>query len=161
MDTTGAALAASLLSLVAFAVVGVMFWRGSWLVLLAGRAASKEADTEALRALGRRMGVVLAVGGVLMLTLAAFLGAELAQNASVAWVATMANNVAFIAFIVAVVWFFLVQRPERDGKVDKAADSPAAARARSARLDHLHMPTILFVIVLLLIVGAVGVLAAL
>src|SRR5699024_597241 len=95
--TLVAALAASLASMAAFALLAVMFRRGSWLFLLAGRAAREGADEQGVRALGKRMAVVLVVGGVLMATLAAYLGAEIARDAAVASVAAMANNAAFLA----------------------------------------------------------------
>ncbi len=80
--TLVAALAASLASMAAFALLAVMFRRGSWLFLLAGRAAREGADEQGVRALGKRMAVVLVVGSALMATLAAYLGAEIARDAA-------------------------------------------------------------------------------
>lgn len=157
MEGTVAALAASLVSLAAFAVVGAMFWRGSWLALLAGDAARSEKDAPACRKLGRRMAAVLAVCCALMATLVLFLAAGLAGASGLASAAALANNVAFFALIVAVGWFFIVQRPDRED----GADDPVASRGRAARLDHLHMRTIVFVIAVIVVVAAVGMLAAL
>ena len=158
--TLVAALAASLASMAAFALLAVMFRRGSWLFLLAGRAAREGADEQGVRALGKRMAVVLVVGSAFMATLAAYLGAEIARDAAVASVAAMANNAAFLALIASLIWFFVVQRPARPS----GGDAPAgrmAARVRAASLAHLHLATILFVIALIGVIAAVGVLAAL
>lgn len=143
------AVAATCTALVALAALAWAFRHGALLVLLTGRAEAGEGE----RALGRRMAVVLLVGCALMATLLVFQGAELARSASLARAASLANNVAFLAFIAAVVWFFIVQRPDRDEDARKA-------RPRAASLDHLHAATIVFVVCLLAVVGVVGLLAA-
>lgn len=155
-----AALVVTGVALVAFALFAFLFWRGALLYLLAGKAALEPegADADACRTLGRRMAIVLMVGCALMATLVVYLAAELTLNAPLASVASMANNVAFIALVVALIWFFVVQRPNREK--DEELSRPAA-RARAATLDHLHIGTILFVIALLAIVGLVGIVAAL
>ena len=126
--TTLAAFAAAAAALVAFALAAFMFWRGKWLFLVAGgAAAAEEAESAAgcggseagpsgaggIRKMGRRMAVVLLAACVLVATLLAFEGAKLAGNALLASAATLVNNVAFVALLVAMVWFFIVQRPDR------------------------------------------------
>ncbi|WP_101722502.1 hypothetical protein [Eggerthella timonensis] len=149
-----AAIAASGVALVAFALLATMFWRGRWLVLLAGSAAADPGRDEACRALGRHMAVVLMAAGTLMATLVVFLAGELARSAGVVSAASMANNVAFVALVVVLVWFFIVQRPD-----DEQPSSKGAAPRRSS-LDHLHAATIVFVVAVLAVVGAVGAVAA-
>lgn len=149
-----AAIAASGVALVAFALLATMFWRGRWLVLLAGSAAADPGRDEACRALGRHMAVVLMAAGTLMATLVVFLAGELARSAGVVSAASMANNVAFVALVVVLVWFFIVQRPN-----DEQHSSKGGAARRSS-LDHLHAATIAFVVSLLAVVGAVGAVAA-
>ena len=93
MDGTAiVALATAVLVLVALAVLAWMFWRGSWLFLVAGRAGENgdEETSEGRRRLARRM----------------------------------------------------------------------AARARSARLDHLPMATLVFTIAFIAVIALVGVLFA-
>ena len=149
-----AAIAASGVALVAFALLATMFWRGRWLVLLAGSAAADPGRDEACRALGRHMAVVLMAAGTLMATLVVFLAGELARSAGVVSAASMANNVAFVALVAVLVWFFIVQRPS-DGQPSSKGGAP-----RRSSLDHLHAATIAFVVALLAVVGAVGAVAA-
>ena len=78
-----------------------------------------------------------------MATLVVYLAAELTLNPTLAFVASMANNAAFIALVIVLIWFFVVQRPSHEK--DEEASRPAA-RARAVTLDHLHIGTILFVI---------------
>lgn len=154
----GAIIAAIVLAsaaLVAFALFAAMFWRGRWLVLLAGSAAADPSRDEACQALGRRMSLVLMVAGTLMGTLVVFLAGGLARSTAVVSAASMANNVAFVGLVAALIWFFVVQRP--------SSEDPAQSRAggsRRASLDHLHAATIVFVVAMLAVVGAVGVVAA-
>ncbi|OUO91473.1 hypothetical protein B5F40_03275 [Gordonibacter sp. An230] len=157
MEATVAAFAATLIVLAVFAIMGVMLWRGSWLALLVDDASCSEEDASSCRALGRRMAVVLAVCCALMATLVLFLAARLAGAHDLASIATMANNAAFLAFVVALAWFFVVQRPNRPEGVEDAV----SRRARTARLDHLHTRTIVFVVAVIVAVIAVGMLAAL
>ncbi|RDB62392.1 hypothetical protein C1878_08730 [Gordonibacter sp. 28C] len=156
------ALVTAALALVALALIALMFWRGSWLFLVAGRAAEDEAEdaAEGRRLLARRMAVVLLIGCALVATLILFEGFKLAGNASLAWAATMANNVAFVALLVGMVWFFVVQRPDRSKDDAAKEESRMAARARSARLDHLPMATLVFTIAFIAVIALVGVLFA-
>lgn len=173
--TTLAAFAAAAAALVAFALAAFMFWRGKWLFLVAGGAAAAEeaesaavgAGSEAglsgaggIRKMGRRMAVVLLAACVLVATLLAFEGAKLAGNALLASAATLVNNVAFVALLVAVVWFFIVQRPDRPKEGASSQDSPMASRAHAARLDHLPLATILFTLVVIAVIALVGILFA-
>lgn len=153
--TVIAAIAAASVSLVAFALLATMFWRGRWLVLLAGSAVADPEREEACRALGRHMAAVLMAAGTLMATLVVFLVGELARSSDVVSVASMANNVAFVAFVVVLIWFFIVQRPN-----DEHGSPKGGAAPRRSSLDHLHAATIVFVVVLLAVVGAVGAVAA-
>lgn len=168
-----AALVVAAATFVAFALVALMFWQGKWLFLVAGRAAGAEgADVgerggsaafggaDGVRKLGRRMAVVLLIACVLVATLLLFEGAKLAGNAPLASAATMANNVAFVALLVGMVWFFIVQRPDREKDESSKQESRVAARARTARLDHLPMATILFSLALIALTALVGVLFA-
>lgn len=163
MDGTAiVALATAVLVLVALAVLAWMFWRGSWLFLVAGRAGENgdEETSEGRRRLARRMAVVLLIGFALVATLLLFEGAKLAGNAPLATAATMANNVAFVALLVGMVWFFIVQRPDRSKDDAAKEESRMAARARSARLDHLPMATLVFTIAFIAVIALVGVLFA-
>ncbi|WP_231847544.1 hypothetical protein, partial [Gordonibacter pamelaeae] len=110
--------------------------------------------------MGRRMAVVLLAACVLVATLLAFEGAKLAGNALLASAATLVNNVAFVALLVAMVWFFIVQRPDRPKEGASSEDSPMASRAHAARLDHLPLATILFTLVVIAVIALVGILFA-
>lgn len=153
--TVIAAIAASGVSLVSFALLATMFWRGRWLVLLAGSAAADPERDKVCRALGRRMAAVLMAAGTLMATLVVFLAGELARSAGVVSAASMANNVAFVALVVVLIWFFIVQRPN-----DEHGSPKGGAAPRRSSLDHLHAATIVFVVAVLAVVGAVGAVAA-
>lgn len=173
-----AAFAAAAAALVAFALAAFMFWKGKWLFLVAGSAAGTEEGKDAgssadgagsesgrpdaggVRKMGRRMAVVLLVSCVLVATLLAFEGAKLAGNAPLASAATLVNNVAFVALLVAMVWFFIVQRPDRPKEGASSQDSPTASRAHAARLDHLPLATILFTLAVIAVIALVGILFA-
>lgn len=186
---TIAAFAVSAAVLVLLVAATCQFFRGAWLFLLAGRqAAAEDARPGALKA-ARRMGAVCAVACVLVASLIGYEAAYLAGAAQAAWVLAMLNNIAFVAFVVAMVWFFIVQRPSREdagakgretralkappagsdvasdaGSADKGASSAASAaerRKRVASLDHLPTATILFSIALLAAMAAIGILFAL
>lgn len=126
---------------------------------MAGRAGENgdEETSEGRKRLARRMVVVLLIGFALVATLLLFEGAKLAGNATAA---TMANNVAFVALLVGMVWFFIVQRPDRSKDDAAKEESRMAARARSARLDHLPMATLVFTIAFIAVIALVGVLFA-
>lgn len=162
MEGITVALGASIVALAALGTVALMLWRGSWLFLVAGKAAADEdaARQEACRTLGRRMAAVVLVACILMATLALFEAGKLTGSAPLATAATWANNAAFLALIVVLVWFFVVSRPER-GDQRAEGDGKRSARIRSANLDHLHIATVLFVIALLAVVALVGILATL
>lgn len=74
------------------------------------------------------MAVVLLAACVLVATLLAFEGAKLAGNALLASAATLVNNVAFVALLVAMVWFFIVQRPDRPKESASSQDPRMASR---------------------------------
>lgn len=152
-----AVVAVSSSALVAFAFVACMLWRGSWLFLLTGRAAANGEHDEACRKLGRRAAVMLFVGCALMATLVVFQIAVFSRNVPLASAFSLANNAAFIALIVVVIWFFIVQRPNEDETASRAHRS---VRPRSAGLDHLHAATIVFVVAYLAVIAAVGIVAA-
>ena len=156
-ESVVAAIAVSSAALAACAVVAVMFWRGSWLFLLAGNGAANGDREEDCRKLGRRAAVMLLVGCALLATLIVFEAAGLARNVVLASAASFANNVAFLALVVAVIWFFLAQRPDDDGL---APDERRSARPRNASLDHVHAATIVFVIAFLAVIAVVGIVAA-
>ncbi|WP_162611494.1 hypothetical protein [Gordonibacter urolithinfaciens] len=170
--TTIAAFAAATAALVAFALAAFMFWKGKWLFLVAGGAAAVEeaesavgsaaglSDAGGVRKMGRRMAVVLLAACVLVATLLAFEGAKLAGNALLASAATLVNNVAFVALLVAMVWFFIVQRPDRPKESTSSQDPRMASRAHAARLDHLPLATILFTLAIIAVVALVGILFA-
>ena len=158
--STVVALAVSMVALVAFAVAALMFWQGKWLFLLLGKSAHVEGvDGPGQRRLARRMAAVLLICCVLVATLVLFEMAKLAGSTTLASVLALVNNGAFLALIVGLIWFFIVQRPIR-GKDDVAESGSSARRAHAANLDHLHAATILFVIALLAIVALVGILNA-
>src|SRR5699024_3174935 len=97
-----AALVVTGVALVACALFAFMFWRGALLYLLAGKAALEPEGENAVacRTLGRRMAIVLMVGCALMATLVVYLAAELTLSPTLAFVASMANNAAFIALVI-------------------------------------------------------------
>ena len=87
-------------------------------------------------------------------------GGEAGRQHLLASAATLVNNVAFVALLVAMVWFFIVQRPDRPKEGASSQDSPTASRAHAARLDHLPLATILFTLVVIAVIALVGILFA-
>ncbi len=67
---------------------------------------------------------------------------------------------AFVALLVAMVWFFIVQRPDRPKESASSQDPRMASRAHAARLDHLPLATILFTLAIIAVVALVGILFA-
>lgn len=161
------ALAVALVALIACAVCALFFWQGKGLLLVAGRPHDEEslvADQDSPNGrerLARRMTFVLLIGCLLIATLIVYEAAKLAANTSLVAAFTLINNVCFVALIIALIWFFIVQRPAKEEKDPEKQESAVSARARSAQLDHLPLATILFVIAFLFVIGLVGVLFSL
>ena len=161
--TAFVALAASIVSLAAFALLAVMFWRGSWLFLLAGRAGRKQEGDSGFRELGRRMAVVMAACAALMATLAAFLGTTIAGQAAIASAAAAVSNAALLVLVATVMWLLIANRPKAEGPREGDGADPAAMaeRIRRSSFGHLRPATVLFLIAALAVTVGVGVLAAL
>ena len=162
------ALAAACLLAVAAILLTVQFARGAWLYLLIGRKAldpSSASELERARRSAKRMAPVTAALALLLLTIVAYKAGELAGIPALESAGIMANNVAFLLFIVALIAFYALQRMKRDSegelrKVDAREESSEAARmarrARKARVDSFPTPTLLFLIAVALIAFGMG-----
>lgn len=138
--------------------------RGHWLALVGGRAALGEGDEASLagvRRAGRHMAVVMGVFCALTGTIMLYEAGDLAGIDALASAGLMANNVAFVAFVIVFIWFFIMQRPDRnaarDGETRAERDAEMLQRRRqAARMDHLPVPLLLTSIALLALTALVG-----
>lgn len=156
----------------ACAAACVQLARGAWLFLVAGAQArdfpSDEQERRAVTA-GRRMAPVLGTLALLLATMAAYQGLRLAGS-DAAQVFLMANNVMFVAFIIALVAFYVMQRAYKDpldkpaapgGRTVTSEQAALERRARKARLDAFPTATLATLIAVVVIAVGTGILFSL
>lgn len=169
MESTAIAILAAACALAVVAVlITVQFLRGEWLWLLIGRKALdplSDAQLEKARTSAKRMALVTGALALLLVTIAVYKGAEFAGFPALKSAGIVANNIAFLLFVVALIAFYAMQRMKRDSegelkKVDAREESTEAARmarrARKARVDSFPTPTLLFLIAVAAIAFGMG-----
>lgn len=144
-------------------LVTVQLARGRWLQLAGLRAAERKNNPEAVEAVGRtgrRLAVVTGVLCAMVATIALYEAGMQGGNATLANAGLMANNVAFVAFVAAFIWFFIMQRGTRDESVRADTENAEALQRRrmAARMDHLPVALLLTCIGILAAAAGVGML---
>ena len=145
------------------------FAHGQWLLFLVGREVfeENEAKQEKARKTGVRMAFVTGTFALLTLTILVYKFAEINANDMLRSAGLMANNVAFLLFIVALIVFYAMQRMDKSkeaklAKVDPRDTSSASARMarrqQKARVDSFPTATLIFLIVVAVLAFGLGLL---
>lgn len=145
------------------------FAHGQWLLFLVGREVfdQNEAKQEKARKTGVRMAIVTGAFALLTLTILVYKFAELNADDMLRTAGLMANNVAFLLFIVALIVFYAMQRMDKSkedklAKVDASDTSSASARMarrqQKARVDSFPTATLIFLIVVAVLAFGLGLL---
>ncbi len=155
---------------IAAILLTVLLAQGKCLILLIGPTASREANTEKLgkaQKSAKRMAFVCATFALLLITIAAYKAAELASASDLSSFFLMANNAAFILFVVALIVFFVMQRYYKDpldvpldttkGKPSVEDQARLARRKQRAKMDAFPVATLVFLIVIILLAFVFGI----
>lgn len=145
------------------------FAHGQWLLFLIGREVFDQnaAKQEKARKTGVRMSFVTGAFALLTLTILVYKFAEINANDMLRTAGLMANNVAFLLFIVALIVFYAMQRMDKSkedklAKVDAGDTSSASARMarrqQKARVDSFPTATLIFLIVVAVLAFGLGLL---
>lgn len=145
------------------------FAHGQWLLFLVGREVfdQNEAKQEKVRKTGVRMSFVTGAFALLTLTILVYKFAEINANDMLRTAGLIANNVAFLLFIVALIVFYAMQRMDKSkedklAKVDADDTSSASARMarrqQKARVDSFPTATLIFLIVVAVLAFGLGLL---
>lgn len=145
------------------------FAHGQWLLFLVGREVfdQNEAKQQKARKTGVRMAFVTGAFALLSLTILVYKFAEINANDMLRTAGLMANNVAFLLFIVALIVFYAMQRMDKSkedklAKVDASDTSSAsvrmARRQQKARVDSFPTATLIFLIVVAVLAFGLGLL---
>lgn len=139
-------------------MVSIQFFRGKWLILLVGTAAKTPESNQSAKPLGRHLSYALLMGCLLMGSLAVYKSALIFHNTTLTTGASLVNNGSFIAFVVMMIWFFIVCRPRARTTTSSSYTSPPHTPRRQS-LDYLPATTLIFVLILIVLIGSVGFLA--
>lgn len=145
------------------------FAHGQWLLFLVGREVFDEDERKQAKArkAGQRMAFVTGAFALLTITILLYAFGKLNGNPAVLQIGLIANNIAFLLFIVALILFYAMQRmdkskEEKIAKVDVRDTSSASARmarrAQKARVDSFPTATLIFLICIAVIAFALGLL---
>lgn len=170
MDTaTTIAFVCASICAIASLILTFKFFCGEWLLFVVGKQVFTDDQNkiQEFKKTGKLMAAVTGAFALLMLTIMWYKGAEFAGNASLQAAGLMANNFAFLLFIVALVAFYIVQRmaknkKEQLTKVDKrdtSSDSARMARrVQKARIDSFSTATLVFLIIITVVAFGMGLL---
>lgn len=145
------------------------FAHGQWLLFLVGREVfdQDEAKQKKVRKTGVRMAFVTGAFALLTLTILVYKFAEINANDMLRTAGLIANNVAFLLFIVALIVFYAMQRMDKSkedklAKVDAGDTSSTSARMarrqQKARVDSFPTATLIFLIVVAVLAFGLGLL---
>lgn len=152
---------------VASAAVTLQLLRGSWLFLVMGKQAHSDDPKQMQKAvtIGKRMSFVTGALALLLITIVLYEIACVSANAAFIQITLVANNIAFVLFIVALVAFYVMQRsgnklpPTKELARSKEISSESARmvrRAQKAKIDVFPTATLVLLIAITVVAFGMG-----